>query len=169
MKQVRLIALLGVAGLGGLLLCAAALVRPTHASIGNSGTPIACAARGLDPSGGFNFVQSPFSCVMADGTRLMSATVPSGYYFLVTDVVLSRQLPTTQPTSVTLCAQPKGIGACDNMLRIQASEHFVTPYLILAAGRVLEAANDNSAQGLDVYVSGLLVTNVSYVPSLQRD
>ncbi|MBC7224809.1 MAG: hypothetical protein H5T59_11145 [Anaerolineae bacterium] len=104
--------------------------------------------------------------------------VPSGYYLLVTDVVVTPDGGTDTSATINdvILYDAYGSNGRAYSIRFRSlgtgtfSEHFTTPYMVLPAGHRLEAAaawfNDD---WLFVQVSGLLVTNVSCQPLILRD
>jgi len=141
-----------------------------QAALGNQGIPVRCYPVG----GGLPAGTTQFLTCVTPGTNLMVSgqRVPSGYYFLVTDVFVT---PSTGGTGNT----PVGFYLYDAYaISSRASlyffrsidgasygEHFTVPLYVLPADHRLEiqAFNANAA-AFDIRVTGLLVTNVAYTP-----
>ena len=132
--------------------------------MGITGVPVRCATEQDVPPQ----QSSILKCVAADGTPFDNGQdVPEGFYLLVTDIViLSRGL------RVDLSLYD-AFGPDDNQVyslhfdggnNRYFSEHFNTPYMILEAGHRLIAINHTGNILSRVYVSGLLVASVTYVP-----
>ncbi len=53
--------------------------------------------------------------------------------------------------------------------RASFAEHYITPYLVARPGEHLTVLNTGASNGsVDMYVSGLLTTNVNYLPLITR-
>lgn len=152
------------------------LSKPATAQLGNSAIPVRCvpdATDGVIPPGGAAF----FHCVGADGTTFDNngQAVPIGHYLLVTDVVITPVRLTTVDTAneVTLRDVSPGFDVTAEV-RLEAfrsqtlSVNYMTPFLVLASGHRLsgEYVSLDNWLGINVYVSGLLVTNVAYLPGV---
>jgi hypothetical protein len=64
-----------------------------------------------------------------------------------------------------------GLGGLDFNIPFMStySEHFNTPYLWLKSGQFLTTSNSISSSGsVNFSISGLLTTNVTYLPLLSR-
>ena len=168
-NHLRRILVLAVAT--SLLLAAVwAVVDPVRASLGNRGVPVRCRESGdFIPIGETLF----FDCVAADGTPFTDGQhVPEGYYLLVTDVIVT-SAGGYGKSSLWLYDVLED-DTRDYVLKLQSWSdglgnptfgfHFTTPYMVLPAGHRLEGENRDSAVNITVFVSGLLVTNVSYLP-----
>jgi hypothetical protein len=141
-----------------------------HADLGNTGIPVRCKVT-LSP-----FVaatNAPFSCFVADGTSF--SAVPASHYLLVTDVEMSRyNSDAGQMWAGVRVFKDNCTGSYVDELGYRGegftnySSHYVTPYLVLAAGDCL-AGYRYGPVGNDFKVSGLLTTSVSYLPMLSRN
>lgn len=142
--------------------------------MGNSGVPVRCIP---DTADGTIGPASFFRCVAADGTPFGGGqSVPGGYYLLVTDVLLTPARVTTIDTihEVTL-RDVAGNNSVTAELRLEVfrsdtkSLNFTTPFLVLPAGHRLSAEHFGpDTFDVHAYVSGLLVTNVTYMPNMMR-
>ena len=98
--------------------------------------------------------------------------MPDGYYLLVTDVVITSD----SSADGSLTSMNLYVGYATNNRRYSISlrgpdtesysQHFAVPYLILGAGDRLDGANTSGSDWLRVHVSGLLVRNLTYLPSI---
>lgn len=141
-----------------------------RAAQGNSGVPVRCFKPGsaLAP-GNATFL----SCVAADGTPFESGQrVPNGYYLLVLDVLVTPDAGTdvTTLTDVTIY-DAYGDSSRQSSFRLRDTSSstygrvFGAPYLVLSPGHRLEVTNAAfSESAVEVRISGLLVTNLSYIP-----
>jgi hypothetical protein len=154
------------------------LSMPVAAQLGNSGIPVRCVPDATDeviPDGGAVY----FQCVAADGTAFSDGdqAVPAGYYFLVTDVVMTPNRLTTGdiPHDVRLRDVSPGFDlVAEVRLETFRSEtvsvNYTTPFLVLGSGHRLSGEHFSlDGFGVRVYVSGLLVTNVAYLPGVMRE
>lgn len=139
------------------------------ASLGNYSVPVRCFKSGNLAPGG----QAFYSCVAADGTAFPEGQrVPTGYYLLVTDVLITPDAGTAL-TGITDITVYDGYGTNNRnthfrLRNTQATTfgyNFGAPYLVLSAGHRLDVTSAAfSAYGADVRISGLLVTNLDYLP-----
>jgi hypothetical protein len=169
-KHLIRMAIMGLAvvlvGLGATWLVSGS----ARAALGNQGVPVRCytTSAGIAP-GGDLFL----TCVPAAAPGFVSSQrVPDGYYFLVTDVMVTPQTSGTSAKSVDFYlfdAYGTNSRASDYHFRsvdgASFGQHFSTPLYTLPADHRLEvqAFNANSV-GFDIYVKGLLVNNVNYLP-----
>ena len=170
----RLVAWSCIAALTVSLL-AWAVVKPT-AALGNSGVPVECHGPGYVAV--FPDTTVFLDCVAADGTAFDSGQkVPGGHYLLVTDLVLTYMAGgVVGDTHVDLAIydafDESGRAASlwlRNPVKGTLGEHFATPYPLLPGGHRLEVVNpDHSDHVVYVAVSGLLVTNLAYLPLVNR-
>lgn len=140
-----------------------------QASLGNTGVPVKCTV--VVPQG----MTSTLSCTAADGTSFANGSdVPTGYYLLVTDIVAN---PANGTASQLYALELHRYAADSDLENIQLitqggatlGEHFITPYLVLSQGQQMRMHVPSSTPGaMTVYVSGLLTTNVAYVPLIAR-
>mgnify|MGYP006305674921 CR=1 FL=1 len=155
-------------GLGVLVLVgvvtAWAVARPSRASLGNHGVPVYGRLSGPVPQSETYYVK--FSA--ADGTVFGNGgeSVPTGYYLVITDVLM-----TTDGGSDAAAVVSVNLEGGGQALRLRSTDngtlnlHFSTPYFILEPGDRLEAKNAwYSDKWAFVNVSGMLVTNVAYLP-----
>jgi hypothetical protein len=143
---------------------------PAKAALGNQGIPVRChvTSSGIAP-GATSFL----SCATASPPYFVSGQrVPDNYYFLVTDVMASPQASTTGAVRTEFYLYDAyGINSRASTYHFRSvdgatfGEHFTTPLYVLTPDHRLEvqAFNANAA-AFDIYVTGLLVTNVSYLP-----
>jgi hypothetical protein len=162
----------------GLLAAIWLAANPAQAALGNSGVPVRCTPSGSEiPIGEARFLE----CFAADDTPFTDGQrVPSGYYLQVTDIVVTSHGggPTASDRSLSLY---DAFGDASRAYALELSSthtadptltgvptfglHFTTPYMVLPAGHRLEGVNESWSGGaIKVYVSGLLVTNVTYLP-----
>ncbi len=148
-----------------LLVTAFTAVSTASAQLGNTGIPVLCAT-GITPG---NFV-NPI-CQAADGTSF--TTVPTGHYFLVTDVILRPYGPATGMWNVGItmkgpAADVQQYFEMVTQTQVTSSEHFVSPYLVIPQGKYLSLYNYGTSGTVYLFVSGLLTTSVSYLPAITR-
>ncbi|RME47120.1 MAG: hypothetical protein D6791_06630 [Chloroflexi bacterium] len=154
-----------------LLALAWAAAGPVRATLGNTGVPVRCSEA---PGTSIQPAESRFlTCVAADGTPFVDGQrVPNGRYLLVTDIMVIPDGGTdvNALTDVTLY-DAYGTSGRAYSLRLRGTttaaygQHFTTPYMVLPAGHRLEASTAWFAEKwVFVRVSGLLVTNVNYLP-----
>jgi hypothetical protein len=154
------------------------LSKPATAQLGNSAIPVRCVPDATDeviPPGGAAF----FHCVAADGTMFDDGgqAVPAGHYLLVTDVVITPVRLTTVDIANEVALRdvaPDFEVTAELRLELFRSEtlsvNYTTPFLVLDSGHRLsgEFASTDNWLGISVYVSGLLVTNVTYLPGVMN-
>lgn len=143
---------------------------PARAALGNQGIPVRCyvTSAGVAPGGDI----FP-TCVSASLPGFVdSQRVPDGYYFLVTDVLFTPHSSTTGPEKVDFylfdAYGTNGRSSSYHFRSVDgatAGQHFTVPLYTLTPGHRLEiqAFNANDVD-FDIYVTGLLVTNVDYLP-----
>jgi hypothetical protein len=156
-------------------------VNPAQAALGNSGVPVRCAPSGSEiPVGEARFLD----CVAADGTSFTDGQrVPSGYYLLVTDIVVTSSWSGIVADRYLSLYDAYGDASRAYALEMSSGPpvdpslsqvptfglHFTTPYMVLPADHRLEGVNElGSGSNIKVYVSGLLVTNVTYLPLVNK-
>ncbi len=142
-----------------------------QAALGNQGIPVRCYAPLSSISPGI----TKFMTCVNSGTNLMgSSRVPSGYYFLVTDVFvtpLSGGPGTANVTFYLFDAYGTSSRASSYTFRstdgASYGQHFTVPLYVLPYDHRLEvqAFNANNV-AFDIRITGLLVTNFTYVPSI---
>jgi hypothetical protein len=164
-----------VAAVAVLFAIAWGAAGPVRASLGNTGVPVRCSEA---PGTPIQPAESRFlTCTAADGTPFADGQrVPNGRYLLVTDIMVIPDGGTDMEalTDVTLYDAYGNSGRAYS-LRLRGTTtasydyHFTTPYMVLPAGHRLEASIAWFAQKwVFVRVSGLLVTNVNYLPLVNR-
>lgn len=175
MTTKRVVPLALVVAVAAILSITWVAAGPVRASLGNTGVPVRCSeAPGTSiPPGESRFL----TCYAADGTPFTDGQrVPTGRYLLVTDILVIPDggMDTAALTDVTLYDAYGGSGRAYS-LRLRGTTtdsygyHFTTPYMVLPAGHRLEAVTAWFAEKwVFVRVSGLLVTNVNYLPLLNR-
>ena len=150
--------------------------KPARASLGNSGIPVQCFPDTLG-----NTIAPDesafFRCVAADGTLFNDnqQRVPAGYYLLITDIVITPESgdSTIGAFNLTLYADSGksnweyGVEFRD-LTGNTVSEHYTVPYMVLPENYRVEGYNQAATYSLNIYLSGLLVTNVSYMPLAVR-
>jgi hypothetical protein len=113
------------------------------------------------------------TCTPADGSSTWSeGRVPEGKYLLVTDIRIAPEFGTGTSGDMYLvlyAGYSESLRAYGlNFYRPVVenySEHYTTPAMILPEGYRIEAVNAVSSDPrIDVTVSGLLVSNVDYLP-----
>lgn len=113
--------------------------------------------------------QDQYDCVRQDDRSSFTA-VPEGHYLLVTDIVVTRNaLATTGDYFIWIGRYTGNVIPAAPVLSLSGSTpletdtyHFQSPYIILAAGESLGISNNDSDFGVNTYVSGFLVTDVTY-------
>ncbi len=146
-------------------------VSSAKAALGTTGVPVSCSQ--YVPANTSTAVN--LSCYAADGTAFGNnhVTVPAGHYLLVTDVVVSPYGPTSGDWIVGLLRMQgttsfDSIGF-DTLTRATFSEHFLTPFFVVSQDQSLGAVSGSSNSGaVSIIVTGLLTTNVTYVPLAAR-
>jgi hypothetical protein len=148
----------------------------TWAQLGNRGIPVSCFEYPdfLSPGGSGSILRCyPANSAIAFGGN---TNVPTGYYFIVTDVLITPTsiADTTSSFDITLEINPVTASIREN-IRLRSigtanfGEHFSVPYLVLSENEWLKASSASTA-GKDVLVrvSGLLVNSVNYLPLISR-
>lgn len=146
-------------------------VKPVRAALGNTGTPVRLnMASSVAPG---NTGGAFMRCFTVSGpTFVDNERVPAGYWLLVTDIEVIPEAASTAAaiTDVTLYDAYGTNGRTTNY-RLRSTDsssygvHFTVPYLVLAEGHRLEVTTAAYAGvNVRVYASGLLVTNVNYLP-----
>lgn len=150
------------------LAALAVVATPSRASLGNHGVPVFGRLAGPLPQ----TEQAYLKLYAADGTLFGGGneTVPEGYYLLITDVVMTPD-GGTDPAAVMSVDLLGSTSGGTQSLRLRSTDngtlslHFSTPYFILRPGDRLRASNAwFSDKWAFVNVSGLLVTNLAYLP-----
>ena len=139
-------------------------VRDSEAALGNLGTPVRCEV--------YVFIDEEESiyCTALDGTAFdVGYKVPSGYYFLVTDIIITADYRNDRADITLAVAEGGNVHIYDKLFFVQGVEsyqiHYTMPYLILEAGQFLRAGNANdSTTNVTIYISGVLTTNALYLP-----
>lgn len=173
MKPLRIISI----GLAFVLITIVAIfisgrfVASAQASLGNSGIPAHCwidSTTGKVFPGGNEF----FKCWTTSGISFTSSgqRVPEGYFFIVTDTVVTPDMPGIVSTYMFLyvaygeSGRSYGLDFRDKSGN-SYGHHFQVPYLILPEGYRLEVTLSASSEApVKAYVSGLLVTNLNFLP-----
>ncbi len=150
-----------------LIVTAFTAVSAASAQLGNTGVPVRCWTSITPGNAG------KLQCAMPDGQ--VFTNVPAGHYLMVTDVVV-----TPIGSSATSWAELAQKRAADDKSEAELpffSEtvstlgmHFSVPCFVLPADRYLyaEANMVPGGGGIDYYVSGLLTTNVNWMPLVAR-
>ncbi len=149
-----------------LIVTAFTAASSANAQLGNTGVPVRCSAGVTTTS------PTDLTCRSADGQTFTS--VPAGYYLMVTDVVLT-PVGTPGPSWMNLAQIVSGSPA-EAQLDFTTDTvssfggHFTVPYFVLPANRLLRAYGIMmpGGGGVNVYVSGLLTTNVYFLPLVSR-
>jgi hypothetical protein len=148
---------------------------PALASMGNRGVPVRCFA----PGSGITAGNAAFmTCYAADGTSFAgNQRVPSGYYLLLTDVLVSPRAgsSTTGVTEISVY-DAYGTSGRQSQILLRSTRTdtygytFASPYLVLSADHRLEIVSAGvSAFPVDVRASGLLVNSAVAVPLVMTD
>lgn len=153
-----------VIGVGVLLvLVALSLGTPAQAQLGNSGVPVHCSA---------GVISAPqiFSCGAADGTAFVNNRVPSGYYLMVTDVIIAPS--SSADVQADIQAEDAGNSLASDVLVQTTSfasqgQHFTTPALVLPPQFRLRAVSVNGG-GFIAELFGLLTRNLTFMPLIMR-
>ncbi len=167
-KTILRIALL--ASLTALLILAGVLLAPSQAkaAFANVGIPARCYNIGFSSSLFLTCVTPPGSGV----SFVSSQRVPSGYFFLVTDVMVTPVGGTTGDATTDFyledCYGDASIQSINHFRNLEGAtygQHFNAPMWVLLADHrlqvVTQAANQ---QNFDIRVNGFLVTNINYMP-----
>lgn len=172
MKRESFVRLTLVAAIA-LLLVGASSGSPSlgrvEAVAANHSVPVRCFKSGAIAPGGQAFL----TCIAADGTTFPEGQrVPTGYYLLMTDVVITPDAGNAA-TGITDIRVFDGYATSSRQseTRFRSTDTstysytYAAPYLVLSAGHRLDVTSAAfSAYGADVRISGLLVTNLDYLP-----
>ena len=153
------------------------LLNPVQASLGNYAVPVRCL-----PLGGQRILVDSsdfFRCYAADGTRFTdnAQRVPEGYYFIVTDVVITPYQAGSHQDGFYELVLYDSYGASYRRYSLffrgmtlgTTHNQFIAPYLVLVGGDRLEAYNlPHTSYALRVNISGFLVRNISYLPLISK-
>ncbi len=151
-----------------LLALGAAWQAPgqAQAAIANTGLPVRCYNIGFSSSMFLTCVTPPGSGVSFSGSQ----RVPVGYYFVVTDVLVTPVGGTaTAVTDFYLedCYGDANIQSINHFRHLGGetySEHFTAPmWVLLADHRLQTVAQVANEQNYDIRVNGMLVTNLNYL------
>lgn len=142
-----------------LVLGAMSLWTPAQAQLGNSGVPVHCAAGVLSSA-------QTFGCIASDGTAFVNNRVPTGYYLMVTDIIIAPINSTDVQADIEM--EDAGNTLVNDVLIQTTSfgtqgQHFTTPALVLPAQYRLRAATLNGGGYLGE-VFGMLTRNLTYMP-----
>ncbi len=150
-------------------------LHPARAAMGNRGVPVRCFAPGAGVAAGG---QAFMNCFAADGTPFSgNQRVPSGYYLLVTDVIVTpRAGSTISGVTEVSVFDAYGTSSRQSQFYLRSSttdsygHTFAAPYLVLQPDHRLEivAAGINIST-VDVRATGLLVTNFLAMPLVISD
>jgi hypothetical protein len=147
---------------------------PAKASLGNQGIPVRCYISGSVTAGTSQFM----TCVSAAAPYFVSSQrVPSGYYFLVTDVFVTPATGGTGDTPVGFYlydAYGTSSRASSYVFRsvdgASYGQHFIVPLYVLTADHRLEVqAFGGNATSFEIRMTGLLVNSVTYLPMLYNN
>ena len=133
------------------------------AALGNTGTPVWGNLSAPLPQTEQRYVR----LFAADGTPFANGdTVPEGKYLIITDIVLT---PDGGSDSAAVISVDLDTGR--QALRLRSTDNgtlslnYTTPYFILRGGERLRVTNAwFSGKWVYVNVSGVLVSNVNYIP-----
>jgi len=140
-----------------------------RAALGNQGIPVRCYISGTMAPGTTQFL----TCVSAAPPGFVgSQRVPDGYYFLVTDILVTPSGGTTGNAPVDFYLfDAYGTSSRASLIHFRSvdgatyGEHFTAPMYVLSADHRLEVQAFNAnATSFDIRVNGLLTTNVDYLP-----
>jgi len=142
------------------------------AGVGNSGVPVRCFKPGasIAPAG-----QSFLNCIASDGTPFAEGQrVPTGYYLLVMDVLITPDAGTAMAGITDLdIYDAYGTSNRQSSFRLRSNEaasfgfKWSAPYFVMPAGHRLEVTSAAFSDfGAEVRVSGLLVTNLDFLPAI---
>lgn len=145
------------------------------AGLGNSGVAVRCFAPGAGVAAG----NSAFlTCYAADGTGFSdNQRVPPGYFLAVTDVLVSPRAGAalSGATEISLF-DAYGTSSRQSQFYLRSADTstyghtFVVPYLVLQSDHRLEVvAPGFNAYTVDVRVTGVLVTNLQWLPAIMRN
>ena len=153
-----------------LLIVGIVLLAPAHAeaAFANTGIPARC----YDISFSSNFFMT---CVTPQGSAtsfVSSQRVPTGYYFLVTDIMVS-PLGGTAGNALTDfdledTYSTSGIQSITHFRNLEGStygQHFNAPmWVLLPDHRLQVVVSSGNQQNFDIRINGFLVTNLNYLP-----
>ena len=144
---------------------------PAKAALGNQGIPVRCYISGSVAAATSQFM----TCVSAASPYFVSSQrVPTGYYFLVTDVFVTPSTGGTGNTPVGFYlfdAYGTSSRASSYTFRsidgASYGQHFNVPFYVLTADHRLEVqAFAANATSFEIRITGLLVNSVTYLPAL---
>ena len=166
----NIVRVLLVAGGVIVLILGIFLLTPTRAkaTFANLGIPARC-------YGSFTTTADFLTCVPPSGaeTSFVGAQrVPAGYYFLVTDVMVTPLGGTTGDAltdfSLEDCYGTSNIQSINRFRNLEGAtygQHFNAPmWTLLPDHRLQVVVNGGSQQAFEIRVNGLLVTNINYLP-----
>lgn len=175
MKRTSMWIVLAAGVLIGLLVAGVFLAASSaHAAVGNTGIPARCT--GFATVTQRTGVLKCYANGITFGTsgEVPDITVPSSYYFLVTDIVFSPEAGSQVGALSVRLARWRNTDELDRIelyasTRDSLSTHFTTPYLVLSAGERLEMYHSSTEIITSrVFVSGMLTTNLEYLPLVAR-
>ena len=139
-----------------------------QASLGNQGIPVRCYVSGSIAPGTTVFL----NCITPISPSFVGAQrVPDGYYFLVTDIFVTPVSGGAGNTPVGFYLyNAYGETSRESLYNFRSidgasyGEHFTSPFYVLVADHRLEVqASNANATSFEIRVTGLLVTNVTYL------
>lgn len=130
-----------------------------------TGVPVICNRHVLEGSA------LDLICTLPDGSTF--TIVPASNYFFVTDVYVRGSASGAWTSQVQVDKLDSFWAAIDYLnfagaQREKGSEHFTTPGMLVLAGQKMSASNGASAGAIYVKVTGILTTNSSYLPLIQK-
>jgi hypothetical protein len=141
------------------------------AALGNEGYPVRCYG---DSSGVAPGEDIFLTCITPSGAPnfVSSQRVPSGYYFYITDIVVTPFSGAAGSANITFYlfdAYGASSRASLNTYRSvdgqTLGEHFTSPLYVLTADHRLEVQAFNAnQQTFEIRVYGILTTNMTYLP-----
>jgi len=153
-----------------LLILGVTLLAPARAeaAFANVGVPARCYNIGFSS----NFF---LTCVTPSGSGVSFVSgqrVPTGYYFLVTDIMVTPQGGTSGDAITDFDLEDaygdtsvQSINHFRNLEGATYAQHFNAPmWVLLADHRLQVVTHAANQQQFDLRVNGFLVTNLNYVP-----
>jgi hypothetical protein len=158
---------------GGIIVLILGIILLTparaDASLGNTGIPARCYNIGFSSS-------ITLTCLTPSGSAtsfVSGQRVPTGYYFLVTDIMITPNSGTTSSDALVDFDLKDAYGAGS----LQSSNHFrnfeggtfgqhfnAPMWVLLPDHYLLAVTRAGNLQTFEIRVNGLLVTNINYIP-----
>jgi hypothetical protein len=144
-------------------------VQRASAALGNEGIPARCSITVSE------FQAKVFICSASGGLSMSGGITPAGYYFLITDIVFSPASGTGTGAHSTSIDTSSANGTHTNPITVTTNDkyggsfHFTTPYLVVdPINQIVATQKTGASTAVTVYLAGVLTTNVTYLPLVNR-